>query len=310
MKDGVRLSLRGGSGLSIETLLFCPRKFQIVRDGWRQRYTKLYFVEGALFHDNIEKIIKGELDPNDEEKIKEIEDILLSGKRMDRDRMVEFDTEEYEYKSNVRKVDNAVKRVRLSLNKFDEEFKKGSFGKVLDTEQFVEMKLLVDPMTGKSDDESKRIADAGITFSGRIDLVNEEGIGDYKLMKFAGENKLPNPNTSEQLSIYGYGRTITIGSIIDKVTFHIFTKHVTKCEYYMVEASRTKEDYRETFLLLKRAGWEYLTGEKNGYSKLGKMQSECRDKFNQLCDFFPLCFPQRYDPKELKEARKNIIKIK
>ena len=322
----IRLSLSGGSGMPIQTLLDCPQKFKHILDGWRQRLKPIYFIEGSVFHRCAEDIIlnKG---------FKTVEDIQIYSDEIfssgefydaDKDKTVKFDIEALAYPtkklkngepSPITKADQARKRLPHMLMQVALARAQGRFTGVKAIERLVQVDTLIDPETGMPDDMARKIADEGIVFSGTIDIDRGDRLEDLKTCSPSTVKKLTdeekdivnnggylesnggfNPATDIQLHKYGYFKTVADAELVEDVGFHIFTKHVSKCEYIPLRGKMSVEDHSNIFELAKYAGRAFVWYEANGFPKHG-YANNCRNKFGQECEFKPICFKNKYaDP--------------
>lgn len=329
-----KLSLTGGSGLSMRDILDCPALFKNKKDGWRRIYTPIYFLEGDVFHKSAYKVIKNEpLKPiTDEMKIaigeyKKGEFILGSGIWHNEEKnekiMIENEKATYGEKSTITEGEQMVKRHAVMIDEVKKQKKLKRFKGVKEIERYIEIPVLVDPRNGNPDDTAKLIQDSGLIFCGRIDLDRGADLDDLKTAKgvpamtdnefdiivnggFLERKGIYDAYTDSQLHTYAYFKTIHDGTLVEHVTFHVFTKNITKCNYYPIQGTVNTGDYIHVFEMAKEAGMRYLDCEKHGYPKTG-YAGGCRDKFNQRCPFHPLCFPEKYS--DLKKACEGIHKI-
>jgi len=282
----VKLSIRGGSGLSIQDFNTCPQLFNLKMQGVRFNLTPTYFVTGRIVHDNFERILCDQT-PVTQEKLDEIYSLgsmAEAGKELET--TFEPDTK-------------PPKFIPKILNKFKELKDEGKFGEIIEHESYYEGSL-IDPATFQPD---KELAEEGIIFAGRIDLVNKvDGklfITDFKTTKSA--LKQSDADSSTQLTMYSYLWINEHKVLIDSVGLVYFTKHVrdeTQAAY--LKTIRHKEDYdslyRNLHVIGKGVSNCINTGE---WPKKGMIQ-DCKRTYNQLCPYHPMCFPERYTREELK----------
>lgn len=313
------LSLSGGSGLSMQTLLTCPKKFQLIMDGWQPTKTELYFVEGIVMHKYAEQVMMGH--EVDEAKIREI---FNKGEFKDenKDDIIKFDAEELGTKDQT-KAYQAGERILRSLSKLSEVRKTGKFGTIGEEniEKLIEINLLIDPLTQKPDDEAERIRDNDIIYTARLDLVNEVGVQDYKQCKISNlkENDREiikkvghlkqfgkyNAQKAFQLTEYGYFETIQSGFLVEDVYYHLFSKHEDGCEYVPLHGTRTAFDYHNAFDALKYAGKKLLQCEKEGYEREGMIRCDCKEQYGNECRYWIHC-REGIDLKDAKELENKL----
>jgi len=315
MSETTKLSLTGGSGLPMSTLLECPRKFKLIADGWRRKHTPIYFIDGAIFHYAADHIIRGTAFKStaDVEKLCEVYD---HGEFYDerKEKMITFDHTELAYPnkklkngepSPVTKAEHSKKKMVHLLLQVHIQKAAGSFNDVEDTESYHETQVLIDPVTGNPDDEAKRIQDAGLVYCGRLDIAKKDGtVEDLKTTKkLGGLARI----YSNQLAIYGYLHTIQTGNVTERVGIHAFKKNVTKCEYEYESLPISIDTYKDTFEELKLVGREFIECSKSDkWPKRGHLCSGCRDKWGQLCDMHPLCFSDQYGG--LDKAKETLVR--
>lgn len=297
------LSLTGGSGLGMQTLLQCPRKFQLIMDGWEPEKTELYFVEGIVYHKYaVPVMLDMEIDNS------KITEIFTAGEFKDenKDKIIKFDITTPGTKGRTA-AEQAGERIIRSLDKLKEIKATGRFGEVNEEnlERLIEIDLLIDPLTQKPDDDSKRLRDNDIIFTARLDIVNDVGVQDFKqckiskpkeeqIKKIEANGSLPafgkyNAEKDFQLSEYGYMQTVTEGYLIENVYYHLFSKHETGCIYVPLHGTRTVFDYHHAFNSMKRAGNIFLDCEKNGYEREGMIRCNCREQYGQECRYWKHC---------------------
>lgn len=318
MTDKIRLSLSGGSGRSMKKLLTCPQWFHYEVEGWSEKFTALVLVEGILFHKNSERILNDVYTP--EHRI-ETEKTLLSGSWIDDNgRTLYWDTEKRSSETaKETDVQKAARRVDDMIQKVFESYRSLFFGEIINVERTLVVDRLVNPYTDKEDDGVKRICDAGIEYSGRVDFENPDRINDIKSSKVLwtqGE-----ADGSQQLSDYLYMRSVEEQTFLSNATIHNFSKHMPKrsendkaakgCQYKRLKTTRDVHDMHHAYDQLKTAGLWYLNCEKRGWDKMriGTM-SGCTDDWRRPCPFHCLCFPNKYSDEKLKAARKTIYKRK
>jgi len=299
------LSLTGGTGLPISKLMECPMKFKHIKDGWRLKKKPIYYLSGTLFHKMAETILKGEKDFSSVEKVETAVSEALDEGRLWNDRREEY--EEYDV-SDEKKVDTARKTVPHQIFQVYLEKASGRFDDILQIERKVEVDLLKNPQTGEPDDVCRMLEDAGIVFTGTIDLDKSQSVEDLKTASpsstrvptdeeqeiinsggFLESNGMFNPKSDIQLQIYGYMKTIEDEEYCKEGVLHIFTKHKTMCRYIPVKAKLSVLNYIEVFNLVKQVGRDFIRFEEEGYPKCG-FASGCKDMFGQPCIYRPLCF--------------------
>jgi hypothetical protein len=300
----------------MRTLLECPRRFKLIMDGWALKYTPIYFITGQLFHIAAEKIILG-TGFETEDEVNQFVGIFDDGEYYDdtREVWVRFDNEILAYKpskktgkqSPITKAQQNKKILRHLITEMRVQKVLGQFENVKETEVYREVQVLIDPVTGQPDDESKRIQDAGLVFTGRLDIKKDGDvpIEDLKTAK-DGIGNLKG-GYSNQIGIYGYLDTVTEGRLVEHVGIHGFKKNVTKSDYAYEVADMTIEKYVDTFEELKMVGSEFIRCQSgNKWPKRGYLASGCKDMYNQRCPYHPVCFPDAYS--DLKEAQSTLIR--
>ena len=173
---------------------------------------------------------------------------------------------------------------------------------------------MIDPYTGAPDETSKMLYDEGLIFCGRLDLSygdSKHTVADLKTTQPASLGKLVNMY-SNQLSLYGYLKTLNTGNMVERVIVHGFSKHVTMCKYQQETLTMPHDNwvkrYHDIFDVLKDAGKEFITCRKNDkFPKRGYLNSGCKDMFGITCPFKPVCFPNDYSPEAHKEAMGTLI---
>lgn len=296
------LSLSGGSGLGMSTLLECPRKFELIKDGWRPRQTQLYFIEGQIFHRYAERKLLGE-----KVDLREAEKLILSGEMYDefKEETLTWDTKKMATKKQT-EVQQAASRCANMLWKLSEAKDDGKFGEIKEenVEQLIECDLLVDLETGEISDDAKMLHDEGIIFVCRLDVSND-AVHDIKTGKFAKlkpeqKDELDhygylekwgkhNAQKAFQLTEYAYMKSIKEQKLCEEVWFHMFSKHITDCEYVPLKGTRTYFDFKRAHDMMIRTGKIFLDCEVNGYHPEGMIRSDCSDMYGQECKFWDHC---------------------
>jgi len=314
----MRLSLSGGSGLPISVLLDCPRKFQLIREGWKRRFTPDYFVDGQVFHYAAEKIING-----DSDCLKSVKDvqgfcngIYDTGTFYDelREKEVRFDHTALKYPKKILKSTGKPSTVTKAQNSKDMMLQlllqlylskaAGAFDTVTDTEVLVETAYegiatpLIDPVTGAPDEGCLKLAEEGIIFCGRLDIESDGPTKASDLKTTKQDLGRLCKVYQQQFSLYAYLKTLKDGVPLDKFGVHGFKKCVTKSDYQYEEMEVKMSDYTTIFNMLKYTGELFLQCEKMGYAKTGFMSSGCKDKFSQLCPYHCICFPSKHTDAE------------
>jgi len=319
----MKLSLTGGSGLPISALMECPQKFKHVMDGWSRVKTPMYFIDGNVFHMAAEEIItkKNKLLSSIEGVNEYCSKIYDEGRFWDdrKERWVEFNVEELAYPnkplkngelSPITKADHSKKMMVQLLFQVHLAAAEGRFEDVTDTEVYVQTELVVNPTTGEPDKVTEAMRDMGIIVCGRLDMEQKGDVkaADLKTTK-ADLGRLAKLYQN-QFALYGYLKTLKDGELCQKFGIHGFKKNVTQSAYEYEELELTIADYMEIFKLLRGAGRQFMSCVENDeWEKRGHFSCGCRDSFNQICPYHPLCFPGKHTKEEIEllvKEEKNV----
>lgn len=297
----IRLSLKGGSGKSIETLAFCPKKYYWMEMcGIYLRRTPTYFVTGRVFHEEqekkVQKLIGEEAKP--ERSQEQIEDIFRLGRVEGESAEAEdvlFDPDE-----------KAGKILNQALCKSDEVIHAADFGTPIDTEMFVQT-VPINPESGKQ--EPLEWDDGEIIWSGKIDclLTNIEGlleINDWKHCKT--EMKQHEVEYSPQLTMYSYLWWTHSQKLVWDTAIRYYTKHVGGCRTGKLKVLQKGPDWAKLYRSVREMSEELLIClQKDTWPQRGILKG-CAEKFNQLCPYHHLCFPHKYGSDAELEANEKL----
>ncbi len=334
MPEKVKLSLTGGTGLSMSDLLDCPMKVKNKKDGWIRKLTPLYFLEGSIFHYAAEHIVEGDKFKS----MKEVGEFIKEtcgeyqetpeGERFispgqwtnpDSGQTTVYDGKALQYpkkilvKTNkpspITKVENMAKRIPHQIAQIHLAKAAGKFKLVRETERYVQIPALIDPETNSLDDWSKRIQDTGIVFSGRIDLDEPTNPKDFKTTDPQKAKEMGRVYRT-QLTTYGYLKTVVDGVMSNAPGIHAFTKHISYSKYFYDEIELKVKDYILIYELFKAAGKQYIRlcnvekkNARNGTSdwnvlKTGFLANGCTDNFMQKCPYYCICWKDKYKSKK------------
>lgn len=312
----MRLSLSGGSGLSIRDLIFCPQKFKYIKEGYKEKNISIPLAEGIIFHDCAEKILNdGDLD------IKEVQEALKAGKYVDSEkREIMFDINAKLKESNKEtRVEKASRRLPGMLEKLMEAREDGDFDGLVGTEEIVEISELVVPEEDVFDKKTNKIIkDYGLSFSGKLDVVFDRSFGDLKTASSSSRWTQERADGELQFTLYSYMKTLETGDFWDTAYVYEFTKHMPKrseddkvskgCQYAKIETKRTEREWDIAYRTLRQAAKMYAYGEEEEWERLGPLNGGCMDNYFQLCPFHALCFPEKYTDEQRDELLDNIYK--
>jgi len=294
----VKLSIRGGSGLSIQDYSYCPQLLKHKMDGVRFHLIPEYFVTGRIVHENIETIIAAHLEGKEAKVISdaELETIYTTGEYV---RAGDAESALFEPDKK------PITFIPKVLTAFKSMLESDVFGNIQASEAYYEG-ALVDPETFET---NKQLEDEGVLFSGKVDLISDidghKVITDFKTCKSA--LKQNEADSSTQLTMYSYMYIIEHKEIANHVGLAYMTKHVRDdTQYDYLRSIRHFEHYVHLYRNLLSLGKDVSRSiDEDDYPKKG-MLADCRDKFNKLCNYHPMCFQSQYTKDELKEFESHL----
>jgi hypothetical protein len=269
----LRLSIAGGSGCDCSCVLECPYKhFLKYEQGWRLRRMPKYFAMGIVVHEAFFARDHGLFRAKWENGvIFDDTDEDAEGWPIDRDE------------------DEIEADVELAGKMLDELEKEQI--EVIDSETKLSTPIM-DPDNGKTPSHLE-----GVVVAGRRDMI-EQRKGGEQLSDLKTSSKRwskDQPLGMIQLPTYRYLEACNGDPVHDRGDYVVVTK--TKkpvVERYPVDMGDS--DFFAVYQQFKASAETILACRKSG--EWPKHRHNCLGMYMQLCDYHPLCFPERYSDPE------------
>lgn len=266
----LRLSIAGGTGWAAETVLHCPHHhFLKYEQGWRRKLIPDYFAFGILFH---HAYFTNDMDS--------FRSAWHAGRLVDHEGELarEFERDEETVESGI----DIAEKMMAELQ--DQHLH------ILTVERKLESPI-IDPNTGETPEHLE-----GVVVSGRQDLLEHRNghieMGDIKTPgRMWGKRE---EIAKRQLPTYRYLEACMGDDVHDIGSYHLITK--TKTPRYDRRTIRmgASDDFAVYTTFRAAAETILRCREEWVWPKTGP----CQGMYGQICDYLPLCFPERYDDPE------------